>query len=377
MTAALPAAAAVSPARVADERAENTGLTALRGTAIFVVLYHFMAVLLGREYPEHTQLFIRAHLLVDGFFMLSGYVICWMYRRQFEDGFRVSRYAGYLAKRLARIYPMHFAAMLAMLVLWWWQYGPRFGPFGVDQAANFPWRPFFRHATMSQSWWVDNPLTLNAPAWSVSVEWAAYLAFPILLAIGSWLARRPLYLAFLLPFLAAVALAALNPERQLNLHDIRGVLRGWIDFTIGIMLFQAMRTRPDHRLWDVLGKDGVVAALFLAVPVAMHFGVPDPVTLMLIAFLVAGASRCRGWMGRAMASAVPNWLGVASYSIYLNHWPVLTLWLFLHGRTVVIGEAADTLIYLLVVLAVSAVTFPLIEAPGRRWLRRAFARIGV
>jgi peptidoglycan/LPS O-acetylase OafA/YrhL len=64
-----------------------------------------------------------------------------------------------------------------------------------------------------------------------------------------------------------------------------------------------------------------------------------------------------------------QWLGKLSYSLYLWHWPLLTIAQEYQGKELATGE---TLFLCLLALALSAATFMLVEQPVRRsiWLKR-------
>src|SRR5262250_2089877 len=89
-------------------------LTSLRFIAAFwVLLYHFkdhLGLDLGR-----WGLVADGYLGVDLFFTLSGFILAHVYLTSLEGG-RFG-YAGFLKNRIARVYPMHLAALAAMIVL--------------------------------------------------------------------------------------------------------------------------------------------------------------------------------------------------------------------------------------------------------------------
>ncbi len=89
-------------------------LTSLRFIAAFwVLLYHFkdhLGLGLGQ-----FGLVADGYLGVDLFFTLSGFILAHVYLIQFEGG-RFG-YGGFLKNRIARVYPMHLAALGAMIVL--------------------------------------------------------------------------------------------------------------------------------------------------------------------------------------------------------------------------------------------------------------------
>src|SRR5260370_15019872 len=84
-------------------------LTGVRGVAAgVIVLYHFGNVgLYGGGHIAYYRI-PHGYLLVDMFFMLSGYVIGLTYRDTLGYG-DLKNFATFLLKRVARLYPAYFA----------------------------------------------------------------------------------------------------------------------------------------------------------------------------------------------------------------------------------------------------------------------------
>ena len=151
-----------------------------------VLLSHSWPVTQGSNVNEpvfaltHGQLTI-AHLAVNAFFILSGYLVA-------ESWFR-SRSAGqYLAKRALRIYPGWLACVLVMFLI----IVPIFGRVSLGAIPFLPaiagalvllppeLQGVFPHAARSG--------TLNASLWTIEYEFACYLALALLLTVTR---RRP------------------------------------------------------------------------------------------------------------------------------------------------------------------------------------------
>jgi peptidoglycan/LPS O-acetylase OafA/YrhL len=148
------------------ERKHIRGLTGLRGIgALWVVLFHLT---FGRGIPVIDLGFLG----VDLFFILSGFVLSYVSITNIDT---VPRYLEFLRQRLTRIYPLHLFTLciLAMIVL--------FVP-GFSERYNVPrFEPdaFVASLLLIQNWFYWLPGCWNAPSWSLSAEWFAYLTFPI------------------------------------------------------------------------------------------------------------------------------------------------------------------------------------------------------
>src|SRR5689334_3784923 len=85
-------------------------LTSLRFFAAFwVVLFHYWRHL---DVGFTSPIVQRGYLGVEVFFTLSGFILCHVYLSSVDEG--RFRYGSFLWNRLARIYPLHLAALTAM-----------------------------------------------------------------------------------------------------------------------------------------------------------------------------------------------------------------------------------------------------------------------
>ena len=112
------------PTRAAPRRSYRMiePLTGLRAYAAFWALSrHFFfgsayaigfgtRVNLGPAFPFA----IMGSDAIDIFFVLSGFVIAYVYRSHFADGLTISELWRYYSVRLGRIYPLHVAILGAM-----------------------------------------------------------------------------------------------------------------------------------------------------------------------------------------------------------------------------------------------------------------------
>jgi peptidoglycan/LPS O-acetylase OafA/YrhL len=103
----------------------------------------------------------------------------------------------------------------------------------------------------------------------------------------------------------------------------------------------------------------------------------DLALVLLFPALVACLADERHWVAKVLGSRVPHRLGELSYSIYLIHMPVLWIGLNVRAR---VGDVphADAIMALAVfasVLSLASVTYPFIERPAQRVVRRALASV--
>ncbi|MBE0593619.1 MAG: acyltransferase, partial [Gemmatimonadales bacterium] len=168
-------------------------LTPLRGiAALWVVVYHYGHQYLPALQPAQSgQLVEKGYLAVDLFFMLSGFVLTHVYHRDFVR-FDPGRYREFLAARIARLYPLHLLVLLAFVAtailgrMLDFALNGRFETLPLEGAHSV--LALLANLLMLQGL-AAGELSWNYPAWSISVEFFAYLLFP--LALGPiWRAGR-------------------------------------------------------------------------------------------------------------------------------------------------------------------------------------------
>ena len=156
-------------------------LTGVRGFAALAVLfYHIRGGMAGYLPGAVIDGFAHGYLAVDLFFVLSGFVLWWNYGPAFvAEGTRAA--PRFLARRIARIFPLHLAILAAMAL-----FALALLASGRDPGPHYGFAALPAHALLVQNWGFTADLRWNDPAWSISTEWAAYL---LLAATGGWAAR--------------------------------------------------------------------------------------------------------------------------------------------------------------------------------------------
>lgn len=354
------------PARPAEIPA-LTGLRAL--LAWWVAVYHLTIAELA-PLPAGWLEPVRAngYLAVDGFFILSGFILAYVYRARFAAP-APGEYRRFLVARLARIYPVHLAmtllvvAMLGAAVLG--------AGFQARVAERFSTRELLLHLTLLHGWGFSRMLAWNYPSWSISAEWFAYLCFPLVhraVLRGEGFVRPALIGAALLAGLAAFE--QLGPNASLSYTYEYALVRIGLEFPLGACLM--MLARP----WLEAAPAGNArphGALALAAALASLYALPDAATVGCLAALILALSHPDDALGRWLARPVAVYAGETSYAVYMTH-------AIVQGVAIIGLRAVPALltvpgwVRLLVLVAVVQVAahlvYHLIERPGRALLRR-------
>jgi peptidoglycan/LPS O-acetylase OafA/YrhL len=356
-------------------------LTALRGVAAFwVVLYHYSVQCLPNlDVVPHTYLIHKGYLAVDMFFMLSGFVMTHVYHRAFSES--VTRhYRSFLVARIARIYPLHLlilvlfvaTALAARLTSGATLGSLRHFPLQGSESVG----AFVANVFMVQG--LDaGKLSWNYPSWSISVEFMAYLLFPLALP-AIWRASGKAKVAIALFLVALLALLAFLTQDNFDQWDGPiTLLRCLPEFILGTLLYCAFRAASHD---SILGRDATISGVLLLIVLCLHAGAPDLLITCLFAILVLTAVLNNGWFS-AFANLSPLiWLGDISYSLYLVHGFVQFLTtkllnhLGIHNHADLSIYSSFVLIILMIAVsvAVAHLTYFGIEIGCRQYLRNLF-----
>jgi peptidoglycan/LPS O-acetylase OafA/YrhL/4-amino-4-deoxy-L-arabinose transferase-like glycosyltransferase len=283
------------------------------------------------------------------FFGLTGYLLFWPWAKGAAVDLRT-----YCRNRVLRIVPLYLAAVAILLVI------------GEGGGSLHQWLAF---PTFTANFFSDTVATVDAPLWSVIVEAHFYLLLPLLAAGLVRLRRRNALGAGSLALWFAKVGAADHVD--LRWRYSLPVTFHW--FVPGMLLaLLAAQWREDGRPAWLRGALAA-PALWMGAAVALWLvGVQrlelNPI-VCLATFLAIGG--CVLALEDGAVLRVLDWrplalLGVASYSIYVWHWPIVD-GLREHG----IGQSSRLLgLGFVLTLGAAIASYRLVEAPFLRLRRR-------
>jgi peptidoglycan/LPS O-acetylase OafA/YrhL len=245
--------------------------------------------------------------------MLTGFALAHAYGQRLGDGFGKARAAtaDFYAGRIARIWPLHLVCALVALLLsnpvWDWR----------DVAV------MLAQFTLLQSWLPATVLTLNSPAWTLSVDLFFYALFPLLLPATRRLSRGAAALALPIVLVAiaawdwsqdgAVMMVFFAPPARLG------------EFGAGLLLHRLIAhhhwrpTLPGVALLLELAALSALPAVALAVemlpPSQRSVGALVPAVLPLVVVFYLS----RGPVARLLSLAPVVYLGRLSFALYMVH----------------------------------------------------------
>ncbi len=299
---------------------------------------------------EHISRFKVGVVSVMAFFVLSGFWVAQIYDRNHAHATRgVPLF--YLSRAL-RIYPLYLAVFLIMAA--------------VSTLAGIPVDPDV---------WIALPILGEAShgkdiigvTWSLDIELQFYLLLPLLIVILRWpnggLRWAILTCALLIAWVLGVALA--------SRYAVLSILLYMPVFLFGtaIHLFNFHVSRAQARVSVVLFLlMGLVVALLPATRELLVYARGDRLTdalfamswcIPLLPFIIYNV--------RQPSDVRDRFLGNLSYSIYLVHYPLVTLGSFILGRDM---AKSEKLIYLGLVLSVSVAMYYLVDRRSETFRHR-------
>jgi peptidoglycan/LPS O-acetylase OafA/YrhL len=345
-------------------------LTSLRFfAAIWVVLFHYWPKLAASSTPMLVQ---KGYLGVELFFILSGFILCHVYRTNLEQG-RFS-YGGFLWARLARVYPLHLATLTGMGLL---AGGATLAGFAVDPNV-MSWEALPANLLMVHAWGFAPVAGWNHPSWSISAEWFAYLTFPLFAWAALALRSRPALalgaaIAFLVGIYAIFEALAGFPLTQATIQW--GALRIVPCFALGCAMHSIWKARPARNR-----NAAIVGAAFsgASVIVAASVGAPDALIVVGLAFVIWFFGRLAQTGSNAFAEAPLIYLGEISYSVYMICVPWKVVFVNVASRILQVNNEqlplGVWLVFILSVIPLAAASYHLIERPARDRLKLVSGR---
>lgn len=295
-------------------------------------------------------------LFVDMFFVVSGFVIAFVY---FARIVNIGSYLHFLRKRIARLGPLHWLTLAIFAAI---GLTAHFLHVPLNNAEMYNPQCFPSNLLFLNSMGFCQNLTFNGVSWSISAEMAMYVCAPLLF----WIMRRHTVGAGLIAAAAWLALTLIPTNPWYTWSATGGFIRAIPSFAFGAWLFGvrgALAKLPFANWGFWLGV--------LAFVCGCSIGVAKPALLLTLYATVAcgvaaDAQRPTPLVSRLAAG------GQITYSSYMLH-PLVMI--------VLLNTLADRLLHThgwernsLVVLAflavwpVSYLSLIFFERPARRWL---------
>ena len=320
--------------------------TSLRGIASLGVVGYHGTLLIGPNALEGEgfvyDFMTNGYFFVDMFFVLSGFIMVENYAKRLfkgEDSTSLDKGAvlQFWWRRLFKILPNYYAALGIGLLVAVIANMLRDDAFPLNCLAS----SLVSYVFLVHELGGGVCYNINQPLWSIVTELLAYSCFPILI----FLLRAPV----LMPALAVCLYGMLFHYSQ-DLSPLSGfpsVVRTFAGFVLGMWLAAVHTHIPAHY------KAWLQIPTFLAVIFAMAWG-PDSAVIFAFVLLVLATASNSGALTNLSRQTWLYRLGRVSFSMYLVHVPLLTIFhLLIHKIAADTGFAVTSMPSLIISVAIA------------------------
>ena len=384
-------------------------LTPLRGIAALLTVIFHVGILIGPlvnlfhvspilgPLVAHSMLLNRMYLMVDFFFILSGFIMCHVYGNLFANTVTTAGFKKFTVARFARVYPLHFITLIYTIFL-----------FSVSARAGVPNIPvlqiennnysiltnlFLLHSMNLHTWF-----TWDHASWSISTEWWAYMIFPFLVkpfiklnSTGKIIIATLCFAGYLCIMFLIVPITPSPKELNfgqgkptdysLNVAYQFGFLRCLCGFVLGMIVYQAYQMGWGKK---ILANGYTMLLTTLGLFTTMHFALPDALSAAFFPLIILSGAYSSKGIDNLFSKKPMQKIGDWSFSIYLVHQPLIftigNIYSWFHpidpnNPPIWIRTAHPMLIswiiciiLIAVILFVSSITYRFWELPARRWI---------
>jgi len=376
-------------------------LTSLRGfAALLVVLHHYVddiAPVLGERVSNIPA---QLHLMVDLFFILSGFIMSHVYGDSFKEKISWKTLSNFISARFARVYPLHFATLILTIFIGAVSTICNLNTLITGAVYDFsaiPSQLILLNGMGTHIW-----ATWNSASWSLSVEWWTYFIFPILALLLNknriWssavlflfvISGYYLTIYYFQPHFVAALFQHFNmpsdtPMPKPNIGVFTGAgafVRCVSGFIYGMLLYEVFRS-------EIAKKIFASSHLFLLCWVSLfalwHFDmIPDFAAVFVLGIIIICAAHNNDYVERTLRNGFWQHMGVISFSIYLIHFPLIFIYLTARAAFVNLGVFSNPdfglsqfeawigmPFFFALVIGMATLSYRFIEQPARAYFRK-------
>ncbi len=314
-----------------------SNLTPLRGiAAILTVIFHANLYLGGALLsPEKSGLISKMYLMVDFFFILSGFIMMHVYGAWFSSSVTGESFKKFTIARFARVYPLHFFTLMYTILL-----------FSITAYLGIPKSPVGEIANngfsiltnlfLLQAMNLHNWFSWVHASWSISTEWWMYMLFPFLIVpfnklnnVGRIIVTLLCFVGYLVITFWIIPIVTIPPEipfvrvnpadHTINVGYQYGFLRCLFGFVLGMTMHKGYVNNWGR---NFLSNGYALLMAVAGLLICCHFQVADVFTVSFLPFILLSAAYGCVSVNKILSTNVLQKIGDWSFSIYLVHQPL-------------------------------------------------------
>jgi len=363
------------------KKGEIKPLTGIRGIAALVVaIHHFISKYYINYFEERSSNSMldyfafnyanHGYLMVELFFILSGFVLALSYDKKWKGMISKINYKQFMVKRFNRVYPLYFFSTIVYFFV-----------FNLDKIKS---PEILISNFLFLELWFPKEFTLNNVSWSLCTEWFLYLIFPYLLLMTRTIINKPFVLFFIASIIFVMA-PLLNTQKiyddevdyvvgELRMSNGTGAfLRCLGSYIIGLAIYGIYKF--NNKFVKLMSQYWYIILVLIMIAYGISYS--DIVVTLLFGMLILALTQ-RNKISSFFESRTMYFLGLISYSIYLNHMVFLRILNFSYKTSIwndtPINVAIGFVIFVVMTIVSSWLTYKLIELPCTRWLNSRLVR---
>jgi len=312
-------------------------LESLRGiAAISVAILHFH---IGSHL--NTEFTKNAWLMVDFFFVLSGFVIAFNYQDHIKtfENLKVFQY-----KRFLRLYPLHLLMLFVFLGIECMKY---LVEIKFNLVANHPafsesdLDAFISNIFLLQNWTMEHS-TFNGVSWSISAEFYTYAIFGSLLLVPRLFPNQFIFLSITLVVVSAIVIYF----QEFSTNNLTGPSRCIYSFFLGVLAFNIYKSNSiTVRFTSSFPATlGLTLSVFLVIMLGNDIGdnklLIVPVIFSVTILLTVWTSS-ETIIQMCLSTKFLVYLGNISYGIYMIH--AMVWWIYYQSLKFVFQTPTQTI----------------------------------
>ncbi|MET3034928.1 acyltransferase [Chryseobacterium sp. NRRL B-14859] len=325
--------------------------------AMAIVISHFNKDLFLYKIDYISNIFLKANVGVSYFFILSGFIMIVAYHKKEKIEF-----FDYYKNRFARIYPLYVLGLLLYL---------------VTRYSNLSAYKGILYLLGLQSWIPGEAMILNFPGWSISVEFLFYLIFPVLYNHFYSKGNKSVWVITVIIWVITQVFSNLyvgssyymGPHTESHEFLYYFPLMHINEFLAGNLagIFFVKHCSPKNYDVPVVLLFILILLSLIFVPLFYHNGLMAVLFIPLIILI----SRNNGALTHLFSLKPLEYLGEASYAVYITHIPVLYIVReVLKWRWPSLDIDCIFWIYMGILILTSVLFYQYIEKPMRNYLKK-------
>ena len=269
---------------------------------------------------------------VDVFFVISGFLITGLLlKEQQTDGFRLSHF---WIRRIRRILPASIFVVVTTLI----------AGFFIMLPNDYDWlarSAIAQQAMLSNVYFLRNTgyfdgnteLMPLLHTWSLGVEEQFYIGYPFLVVLLYRYSRRLMAHALIVILIISLGMSEWTVHLMPSATFFLLPTRAWELLLGGVLCFAPTHLKASGWFANVLSCVGIAGIILAACQFDSTTRFPGASALLPCAgaaMVIYSNSLGTTWVGKLLASKPTVYVGLISYSLYLWHWPLLSLLRYLN-----------------------------------------------